>query len=89
MGLVPSSFPVANASAYPYYRLYVRDNHTTANGDTELAEFRIFGDGPTGTVTGTASNVSASVNSNAISVSWSAAANATSYLVQRIGDRNR
>lgn len=82
----PSSFSVANTTAYPYYRLYVRDNHTSANGDTELAEFRIFGDGPTGTVPGTVSNVSASVNSNAITVSFSAAPNATSYFVQRIGD---
>ena len=82
----PGSYVVTNSTAYLYYRLYVRDNHTDANGDTELAEFRIFGDAPSGTVPAAPTNVTASVNSNAITVSWSAATNAQSYIVARIGD---
>jgi hypothetical protein len=82
----PGSYDVTNSTAYLYYRLYVRDNHTDKNGDTELAEFRIFGDAPSGTVPAAPTNVTASVNSNAITVSWSAATNAQSYIVARIGD---
>ncbi|MFZ5897022.1 MAG: fibronectin type III domain-containing protein [Myxococcota bacterium] len=82
----PTSYPLSNTTAYLYYRLYIRDNHTNDNGHTELAEFRIFGEGPSGTVPGAASNVTASVNSNTVTLNWSAATNATGYLVQRIGD---
>ncbi|HET9931864.1 MAG TPA: fibronectin type III domain-containing protein, partial [Polyangiaceae bacterium] len=82
----PSSYTISNTTPFVYYRLYVRDNHTTANGDTELAEFRIFGEAPTGALPGIVSSVTASVNSDAITVSWSAASNAGSYIVQRVGD---
>ena len=86
LGAPPSIYPVSNSTAYVFYRLYIKDNHTDRNGHTELAEFRIFGEAPAGTVPGAPVNVTASVNSNAISVSWGAAPNATGYIVQRVGD---
>jgi len=86
LGAPPSSYPISNSTAYVFYRLYIKDNHTEQNGHTELAEFRIMGNAPVGTVPGAPGNVTASVNSNSISVSWGAASNATGYLVQRIGD---
>src|SRR6185369_1254954 len=85
-GAPPSIYPISNSTAYVFYRLYIKDNHTDQNGHTELAEFRIMGNAPVGTVPGAPLNVTASVNSNSISVSWGAASNATGYLLQRIGD---
>ena len=78
------SFSFANTTAYLFYRLNISANN--GKDELQLAELRIGGSQPAGTVPGTPSTVTATANANAITVTWSAATNATSYILQRISD---
>lgn len=81
------SFSFANTTAYLFYRLNISANN--GKDDLQLAELRIGGSQTTGTVPGTPSTVTATANANAITVTWSAATNATSYILQRISDNGQ
>jgi hypothetical protein len=81
------SFSFANTTAYLFYRLNISENN--GGNDLQLAELRIGGSQPAGTVPGTPSTITATANGNAITVSWSTATNATSYILQRISDNGQ
>ena len=53
---------------------------------SQLAEFRVGGSLVTGTVPGVPAISAVTVNSNTVTLTWSAAANATGYFVQRTDD---
>jgi hypothetical protein len=78
------SYTFSNSTPYLYYRLNISDNAGGDDvGDMQLAELRIGGSVVTGTLPGVPAITSVTVNSNAVTLSWSAATNATGYFVQR------
>ena len=80
-------YTFSNTTPYLYYRLNISDN-AGDGGDLQLAELRIGGSLVSGTLPGVPAITAVTVNSNAVTLSWSAATNATGYFVQRT-DNNR
>lgn len=79
------SFTIPDPKAYLYYRLNVSQNR--GGGDVlQLAELRVGGSLAAGTMPGTPVLDPPSVDSNAITLTWAPAANATGYYVQRVND---
>ncbi|WP_437897088.1 fibronectin type III domain-containing protein [Sorangium sp. So ce124] len=82
-------FTFSNSNAYLYYRLNVTQNRGDgeAHGDElQLAELRVGGSVAAGTMPGTPALGAPSVDSNAVTLTWTPAANATGYYVQRVND---
>lgn len=79
------SFTFSNSNAYLYYRLNVSQN--LGGGDElQLAELRVGGSLAAGTMPGTPVLDAPSVDSDAVTLTWAPAANATGYYVQRVND---
>jgi len=81
---VSNPYAFSNTTPYLYYRLNISDNQGEAA--TLLAELRVRGTLPSGTVPAAATNVVARVSGTTATVSWSQASGANGYFVQRIGD---
>ncbi|MGC4088400.1 MAG: fibronectin type III domain-containing protein [Polyangiaceae bacterium] len=82
---VTNPYTCSNSTPYLYYRLNVSDN-LQGKGDSQLAEWRVGGTQPSGTVPATVSSVTASVSGTTATVTWPAASGASGYYVQRIAD---
>lgn len=82
---VTNAYTFGNTTPYLYYRLNISANQEGRDA-TQLADLRVGGTLPSGTVPAAATNVVASVSGTTATVSWSAVSGANGYFVQRIGD---
>ncbi|MGK3987427.1 fibronectin type III domain-containing protein [Sorangium sp. So ce136] len=79
------SFTFSNSNAYLYYRLNVSQNLGGGNA-LQLAELRVGGSLAAGTMPGTPVLDAPSVDSDAVTLTWTPAANASGYYVRRLND---
>ncbi|MGC4065111.1 MAG: fibronectin type III domain-containing protein [Polyangiaceae bacterium] len=80
------SYTFTNTAPYLYYRLKITDNLGEDNGDLQLAEFRLGGSVPSGTVPASPTLGTVSASGTSVSLAWGTVAGATGYYVQRVAD---